>query len=144
MPAVHVANTNAYRHPEGADPARMRDALLAEVEETIEREGAGTIAMLIAEPVQNAGGCLVPPDGYWAGLREICDRHGILLVADDVICAFGRIGSWFGAQRLGFAAMAFLGVVVTLPFAFASWFVVERPCIRWARRWPVVAPHSRP
>ncbi len=102
VPAVHVSNTNAYRHPEGADPARMCAALLAEVEETIEREGAGTIAMLIAEPVQNAGGCLMPPDGYWRGLREICDRHGILLVSDEVICAFGRIGTWFGAQRLGY------------------------------------------
>jgi adenosylmethionine-8-amino-7-oxononanoate aminotransferase len=102
VPAAHVANTNAYRHPEGADPVRMRGALLAEVEETIEREGAETIAMLIAEPVQNAGGCLVPPEGYWAGLREICDRHGILLVSDEVICAFGRIGSWFGGQRLDY------------------------------------------
>jgi adenosylmethionine-8-amino-7-oxononanoate aminotransferase len=102
VPAVHVANTNAYRHPEGADPVRLRDALLAEVEETIAREGADTIAMLIAEPVQNAGGCLVPPDGYWAGLRELCDRHGILLVSDEVICAFGRIGTWFGGQRLDY------------------------------------------
>src|ERR1700761_9061521 len=100
--AVHVANTNAYRHPQGDDPARLREALLAEVEATIEREGAETIAMLIAEPVQNAGGCLVPPDGYWQGLRELCDRHGILLVSDEVICAFGRIGNWFGAQRLGY------------------------------------------
>ncbi|HEX4307375.1 MAG TPA: aspartate aminotransferase family protein [Solirubrobacterales bacterium] len=102
VPAVHVSNTNAYRHPDGADPARMCAALLAEVEGTIEREGAETIAMLIAEPVQNAGGCLVPPDGYWQGLRELCDRHGILLVSDEVICAFGRIGAWFGAQRLGY------------------------------------------
>jgi adenosylmethionine-8-amino-7-oxononanoate aminotransferase len=102
VPAVHVANTNAYRHPAGADEARLLGSLLAEVEATIEREGAGTIAMLIAEPVQNAGGCLVPPDGYWAGLREVCDRHGILLVSDEVICAFGRIGNWFGAQRLGY------------------------------------------
>ena len=102
VPVSHVANTNAYRHPDGADPVRMRDALLAEVEETIAREGAETIAMLIAEPVQNAGGCLVPPDGYWQGLRELCDRHGILLVSDEVICAFGRIGTWFGAQRLGY------------------------------------------
>src|SRR6201996_793622 len=100
--AVHVANTNAYRHPEGADPARLCAALLAEVEETIAREGAETIAMLIAEPVQNAGGCLVPPDGYWAGLRELCDRHGILLVSDEVICAFGRLGTFFGADRLGY------------------------------------------
>lgn len=102
VPAVHVSNTNAYRHPEGGDPARLRAALLAEVEEMVEREGPETIAMLIAEPVQNAGGCLVPPDGYWAGLREICDRHGILLVSDEVICAFGRIGTWFGAQRLDY------------------------------------------
>jgi adenosylmethionine-8-amino-7-oxononanoate aminotransferase len=102
VPAVHVANTNAYRHPDGADPARMREALLAEVEETIEREGAGTIAMLIAEPVQNAGGCLDAPEGYWAGLREICDRHGILLVSDEVICAFGRLGTFFGAERLDY------------------------------------------
>jgi adenosylmethionine-8-amino-7-oxononanoate aminotransferase len=102
VPAVHVANPNAYRHPDGADPARMRDALLAEVEETIAREGAETIAMLIAEPVQNAGGCLCGPEGYWAGLRDICDRHGILLVSDEVICAFGRLGTFFGADRLGY------------------------------------------
>jgi adenosylmethionine-8-amino-7-oxononanoate aminotransferase len=102
VPAVHVASTNAYRHPHGADPSRLRDALLAEVEEMIDREGAETIAMLIAEPVQNAGGCLVPPDGYWAGLRELCDRHGILLVSDEVICAFGRLGTFFGAERLGY------------------------------------------
>jgi adenosylmethionine-8-amino-7-oxononanoate aminotransferase len=102
VPAVHVANTNAYRHPDGADPERMLAALLAEVEATVEREGAGTIAMLIAEPVQNAGGCLMPPDGYWQGLREICDRHGILLVSDEVICAFGRLGTWFGAQRFDY------------------------------------------
>jgi adenosylmethionine-8-amino-7-oxononanoate aminotransferase len=102
VPAVHVSNTNPYRHPDGADPARMLASLLAEVEETVEREGAETIAMLIAEPVQNAGGCLVPPDGYWSGLREICDRHGILLVSDEVICAFGRLGTFFGAQRLDY------------------------------------------
>ena len=57
--------------------------------------------MIIAEPVQNAGGCLQPPDGYWAGLREICDRHGILLVADEVITGFGRLGEWFGMSRFG-------------------------------------------
>ncbi len=102
VPAVHVASTNAYRHPEGADPARLCAALLAEIEATIEREGAETVAMLIAEPVQNAGGCIVPPEGYWQGLREICDRHGILLVSDEVICAFGRLGTWFGAGRLGY------------------------------------------
>jgi len=54
------------------------------------------------EPVQNAGGSIVPPAGYWDGLREICDRYGILLVSDEVICAFGRLGNWFGCQRLGY------------------------------------------
>jgi adenosylmethionine-8-amino-7-oxononanoate aminotransferase len=101
VPVVHVANTNAYRHPEGEDEDRLRDALLREIEDTIEAEGAETIAMLIAEPVQNAGGSIVPPPGYWQGLREICDRHGILLCADEVICAFGRIGHWFGIERFG-------------------------------------------
>ena len=59
--------------------------------------------MLIAEPVQNAGGCLVPPEGYWPGLRELCDRYGIALVADEVITGFGRIGEWFASARYGVA-----------------------------------------
>jgi len=99
IPVVHVSNTSAYRHPQGDDEALMLIALLEEVEERIAAEGAETIAMLIAEPVQNAGGSIVPPPGYWQGLREICDRHGILLCADEVICAFGRIGHWFGVER---------------------------------------------
>ncbi|MCB0828161.1 MAG: aspartate aminotransferase family protein [Solirubrobacterales bacterium] len=102
IPAVHVSNTGAYRHPEGHDEAAHCAALLAEIEQTIEFEDASTIAMMIAEPVQNAGGCFTPPAGYWQGLREICDRHGILLCSDEVICAYGRIGEWFGGQRFGF------------------------------------------
>ena len=102
IPTRHVSSTNAYRHPAGADEDAFCAALLAEIEGVIEFESPETIAMLIAEPVQNAGGCLVPPRGYWQGLREICDRHGILLCSDEVICAFGRLGSWFGAERLGY------------------------------------------
>lgn len=102
VPTRFVANTNAYRHPDGDDEARFCRALLDEIEAVIEFEAPETIAMLIAEPVQNAGGCLVPPAGYWEGLRELCDRHGILLVSDEVICGFGRLGEWFGAQRLGY------------------------------------------
>jgi adenosylmethionine-8-amino-7-oxononanoate aminotransferase len=101
-PAVEthqVANTNAFRRPEqGPD---LTAALLREIEDVIEREGPDTIAMFIAEPVQNAGGCLQPPEGYWPGVREICDRHGILMVADEVICAFGRLGEWFSSTRFG-------------------------------------------
>ncbi len=102
VPTSHVSSTNAYRHPAGDDEAAFTRALLAEIEETIEFERPETIAMLIAEPVQNAGGSIVPPTGYWDGLREITERHGILLVSDEVICAFGRIGTWFGAERLGY------------------------------------------
>ena len=58
--------------------------------------------MIIMEPVQNAGGSIVPPAGYWQGLREICDRHGILLCSDEVICAFGRLGNWFGGHAFGY------------------------------------------
>ena len=55
--------------------------------------------MVIMEPVQNAGGCFTPPEGYWPGVREICDRYGILLCADEVITGFGRLGEWFGSER---------------------------------------------
>jgi adenosylmethionine-8-amino-7-oxononanoate aminotransferase len=102
IPVRHVSNTNAYRHPEGDDPDRFTRALLDEVDAAIRDEGPETVAMLIAEPVQNAGGSLVPPPGYWQGLREICDRHGVLLCSDDVICAFGRLGHWFGADAFGY------------------------------------------
>jgi adenosylmethionine-8-amino-7-oxononanoate aminotransferase len=101
-PAVetqHVSNTNAFRRPESG--AELTAALLREIEQTIAAEGPETIAMFIAEPVQNAGGCIQPPEGYWPGVREICDRHGILLVADEVITGFGRLGEWFGVTRFG-------------------------------------------
>jgi adenosylmethionine-8-amino-7-oxononanoate aminotransferase len=97
---AHVSNTNAFRNQRpGEDEDAFCARLLAEVEATIDREGPETIAMIIAEPVQNAGGCLVPPRGYWPGLRRIADRHGILLVADEVICGFGRLGEWIGVSR---------------------------------------------
>lgn len=101
IPTTHVSSTNAYRHPAGGDEAGFTKALLAEIEDVIAFERPETIAMIIMEPVQNAGGSIVPPAGYWDGLRDICDRYGILLVSDEVICAFGRLGTWFGAQRLG-------------------------------------------
>jgi adenosylmethionine-8-amino-7-oxononanoate aminotransferase len=71
-------------------------------EDMILAEGPGSVALAILEPVQNAGGCLVPPPGYAERLREICDRHGVLLACDEVICGFGRLGEWFGSTRLGF------------------------------------------
>lgn len=94
---LHVSNTNAFRS-ELQGEALTRH-LLKEVEDTILEEGADTIAVIIAEPVQNAGGCLVPPPGYWRGLRHLADRHGILLIADEVITGFGRIGAYFASER---------------------------------------------
>jgi adenosylmethionine-8-amino-7-oxononanoate aminotransferase len=98
---THVSNTNAFRAPDGGDPERFCARLLQEVEEAIEAAGADEVALIIAEPVQNAGGCLVAPPGYWRGLREIADRHGALLMADEVICGCGRIGEWIATGREG-------------------------------------------
>ena len=84
----HVRNTQ--QDPEGAADA---------IEQMIEAEGPELVAAVVLEPVQNAGGCLVPPPDYWKRVREICDLHGVLLVSDAVICAFGRLGEWFGIER---------------------------------------------
>jgi adenosylmethionine-8-amino-7-oxononanoate aminotransferase len=97
--ASHVANTNRRRHPLGDDEKAFMLALTDEIEERILFEGPDTVAAVFLEPVQNAGGCLVPPDGYFARVREICDRYGVLLVSDEVICAFGRLGTMFGCER---------------------------------------------
>jgi adenosylmethionine-8-amino-7-oxononanoate aminotransferase len=103
IPVVRVSNTNRFRDPDGADDAALTARLLDEMERTIVEAGPETVAMVIAEPVQNAGGCLTPPEGYWPGLRALCDRYGIALVADEVITGFGRIGDWFASARYGVA-----------------------------------------
>jgi adenosylmethionine-8-amino-7-oxononanoate aminotransferase len=100
-----VSNTNRFglgpEAAENADDDVYTARLLAELEAAILAEGPQTIAMLIAEPVQNRGGCITPPAGYWEGLRALADRYGFLLVADEVITAFGRLGEWFGGDRYG-------------------------------------------
>ena len=100
--ALKVQNTNRYRCLDCAhlDACTLRCA--DDIEQTIVMEGADTVAAVVLEPVQNTGGALVPPEGYFARVREICDRHGVLLVSDEVICAFGRLGHWFGSERYGY------------------------------------------
>jgi len=101
--AVKVPNTNFYRAPEhGDDPVAFGVWAADEIERAILREGADTVAAVFLEPVQNSGGCFTPPPGYFQRVREICDRHGVLLVSDEVICAWGRLGEYFGAQRYGY------------------------------------------
>jgi adenosylmethionine-8-amino-7-oxononanoate aminotransferase len=92
--SAHVANTNPYR-PEVDDPAEA-------IRERIEFEGPETVAAVILEPVQNAGGCFVPPEGYFDRVREICDRYDVLMISDEVICAWGRLGHYFGCERFGY------------------------------------------
>ena len=104
--AVHVANTNrfhsAFSAEVTADDDRFSSACAQAIEDAIVAEGPETVAAVFLEPLQNTGGCFPPPPGYFAKVREICDRHGVLLVSDEVICAFGRLGNWFGAQRYGY------------------------------------------
>ncbi len=98
---IRVPNTNHYRAPEHLrDDAEAFGRWAADrIEEAILFEGADTVAAVFLEPVQNAGGCFPAPPGYFQRVREICDRHDVLLVSDEVICAFGRLGEYFGAQR---------------------------------------------
>jgi adenosylmethionine-8-amino-7-oxononanoate aminotransferase len=92
---THVPNTNTYRMPAGLSEADLAEA----VAHKIEFEGPDTVAAVIMEPVQNSGGCFTPPEGYWQRVREICDAYDVLLISDEVICAWGRLGEWFGAHR---------------------------------------------
>ncbi|KJL23437.1 L-Lysine-8-amino-7-oxononanoate aminotransferase [Microbacterium oxydans] len=101
-----VPNTNFYRAAEMGGPADDLEAFgrwaADRIEEMILFEGADTVAAVFLEPVQNSGGCFPPPPGYFARVREICDRHDVLLVSDEVICAFGRLGHTFACTGLGF------------------------------------------
>ena len=101
---VKVPNANFYRAPEFCKDDEAMFGLWAadEIERAILREGPETVACVFLEPVQNAGGCLPPPVGYFQRVREICDRYGVLLVSDEVICSWGRLGEYFGAQRFGY------------------------------------------
>jgi adenosylmethionine-8-amino-7-oxononanoate aminotransferase len=96
---LHVRNTNRFHRPQDETEEEFTALLLGELEQTIESAGPETVCMVILEPVQNAGGAFTPPEGYWRGVRELCDRYEILLCADEVITGFGRLGTWFGSER---------------------------------------------
>jgi len=101
---VRVPNTNFYRAPAFvADDINAFGIWAAdEIERAILREGEDSVAAVFLEPLQNSGGCFPPPPGYFQRVREICDRYGVLLVSDEVICAFGRLGHYFGSERYGY------------------------------------------
>jgi len=98
---VRVPNTNFYRAPSfvAHDVTAFGVWAADEIERAIVREGPESVAAVYLEPVQNSGGCFPPPPGYFQRVREICDKHGVLMVSDEVICAFGRLGHIFGCER---------------------------------------------
>jgi adenosylmethionine-8-amino-7-oxononanoate aminotransferase len=104
VPGAHkVANTNFYRAPEHGDDLEAFGRWAADqIDHAIEMEGPDTVAAVFVEPVQNSGGCFPPPPGYFQRVREICDKHDVLLVSDEVICAFGRLGTIFACDKFGY------------------------------------------
>lgn len=94
----HLTPPNPYRRPEGMSEAAFCDALVAEFEALIARVGADRIGGFIAEPIQASGGVIVPPEGYLRRMGEVCRRHDILFIADEVVTAFGRLGHWFASE----------------------------------------------
>ena len=124
----HVPNTYGWEQ-HGATSAAELPCLRA-IEEAILEEGPETVALLIAEPVQNVGGVLVPPEDYWRELRRICDRYGVLLASDDIICGFGRLGRWFGYERVGAAPdIVTFAKGVTSAYAPLGGMIVRRPLV---------------
>ena len=101
--SVRVVNTNFYRAPEhGDDPEAFGRWAAEDIERRIEMEGAETVAAVFLEPVQNAGGCFPHPPATSSGSARSATAHGVLLVSDEVICAFGRLGAYFGAEKYGY------------------------------------------
>jgi putrescine aminotransferase len=100
---VHIEQPHWWEHgrPQGLSREDFGRVAAGWLEQKILEIGADRVAAFIGEPVQGAGGVIVPPESYWPEIQRICDRHGILLVSDEVICGFGRTGHWFGCERFG-------------------------------------------
>ncbi len=98
---IHVRPPDLFRIFADLTPSQAAAQLLRELEDVILFEGPETIAAFIGEPIIGGGGIIVPPDEYWPGIRELCDRYGILLIHDEVITGFGRTGRWFGCEQWG-------------------------------------------
>lgn len=100
----HVDTPWLYRNPYTDDPERLGRICAELLDREIAFQGPDTVAAFIAEPVQGAGGVIVPPANYWPLVREVCDKHGVLLIADEVVTGFGRTGHWFGTRLWGVQA----------------------------------------
>jgi adenosylmethionine-8-amino-7-oxononanoate aminotransferase len=100
----HIDSPWLYRNAHTDDPVRLGEICAAQLEREIVFQGPDTVAAFIAEPVQGAGGVIVPPPNFWPLVREVCDRHGVLLIADEVVTGFGRTGAMFGTRLWGVKA----------------------------------------
>jgi putrescine aminotransferase len=98
---VHIPQPYWYADGGDLSPAEFGLKIARALEQKIEELGAHRVAAFIGEPIQGAGGVIIPPETYWPEIQRICDKHGILLVADEVICGFGRTGHWFGSNLFG-------------------------------------------
>jgi adenosylmethionine-8-amino-7-oxononanoate aminotransferase len=131
---VRVPMPYRYRCPYCADEPRCSLRCADEIDATIRAEGPETVAAVLIEPVQNSAGSITPPEGYFERVREICDEHGVLFVADEVISGFGRVGDWFGCTRYGIepdmmtvakgltSAYAPLGALIATPMVIEPFF----------------------
>ena len=100
----HVDTPWVYRNPYSDDPERLAEICAELLDREIAFQGPDTVAAFIAEPVQGSGGVIVPPPNYWPLVRKVCDKHGVLLIADEVVTGFGRTGHWFGTRMWGVKA----------------------------------------
>ena len=121
----------------GEDDAAFSARLAAELEECIQAEGPDTVAAFIAEPIQAAGGVIVPPEGYFPAIQEVLRRHHVLLIADEVVCGFGRLGTWFGSERF-----AMEPDLMTVAKGLTSAYVPLSACIVSEKVWRVLADAS--
>ncbi len=131
----HLTAPNPYRRPEAMTEAQFCDALVAEFEALIARVGPDRIGGFIAEPIQASGGVIVPPDGYFRRMAEVCRRHDILVIADEVVTAFGRLGHWFASE----AEFGVIPDVITCAKGLTSGYIPLGAMIFSDRIWNAMA-----
>jgi adenosylmethionine-8-amino-7-oxononanoate aminotransferase len=138
---VHVAPPYCYRCELGKTPGHCPIDTAEDLEQTIVREGPDTVAAFIAEPVIGAGGVIPPPEGYFKGVREVCSRHNVLFIADEVITGFGRTGKWFALEHWGVQPdiMSF-AKGITSGYIPLGGIMISKPISEWLRSLPADQP----
>src|SRR5690606_16930199 len=135
----HTTCPDVYRgKPEGMSEPEYAQQLAAELDALIEREGPDTVGAFIAEPVMGAGGVMVPPEGYFPAIQAVLDKHDVLMIADEVICGFGRLGRWFGSELYGIRPD-----LMTIAKGLTSGYVPMSASLIGEKIWQVIVDRSR-